>query len=110
MTNMNNDNKVLELQQIEQSLQNLLSKRENLNNQLREVDEALKNLKNSDENYKIVGNIMVKRDKEDLIKELNDKKESIIVKIKNIEKHEDLLKKRSNEIQQQLLKDLKNKG
>ena len=97
---------VRELQKNEESLQNLMSKRENLKLELSEINEALDNLKSSDESYKIIGDIMVKMKRDELIDDINQRKESIEVKIKNIKKHEEILKNRSKEVQQELVRNM----
>ena len=48
----------------------------------------LKELEKSNTAYKIVGNIMVSSDKEELLKELNSKKEVVELRIKTLEKQE----------------------
>ena len=82
------EQKIEQLQRIEQSLQNILMQKQQFQSQTIEIESALNEIKNSEENYKIIGNIMVKANKEDLEKDLNQKKELVELRIKTLEKQE----------------------
>ena len=76
--------KIARLQLIEQELQSFLMQKQNFQAQLMEIESALKELDTSDEAYKIVGNIMIKSKKDDLVKDLKSKKEMVELRIKTI--------------------------
>ena len=104
------EQKIEQIQLIEQNLQNILGQKQNFQAQLLEVENALEELnKSKDKIYKIVGSIMVLSEKNDVEKYLNSKKEIMELRIKNLEKQEDKLKEKVNEFQQEVLKELKNK-
>ena len=104
------EDKIEQLSIIEQNLQVLSSQKQNLQAQLLEVENALEELfKSKDKVYKIVGSIMVLAEKTNLEKDLNSKKEIIDLRIKNFEKQENKIKEKMNQVQQEVLKDLKKK-
>jgi prefoldin beta subunit len=100
------EQKIEQLQRIEQSLQNILMQKQQFQSQQIEIESALNEIKNSEENYKIIGNIMVKANKEDLEKELNQKKELVELRIKTIEKQEKETKEKANKIQTEVMKEM----
>lgn len=102
------EEKISKLQLIEQNTQNLLIQKQVFQSQLLEIENALKELENTKQNpYKIVGNIMVLSKREDVQKDLKSKKEIIELRIKNIEKQEEKLKKEAKDIQTEVLKEVK---
>jgi len=100
--------KLKELQLLEQNSQQYVMQRQQYQSQLVEIESALKELKSTKESYKIVGNIMVKTDKEELEKELTKKKEMFELRIQTFEKQEQKLKDKAKELQKDVLKDMKN--
>ena len=99
---------IRELQLIEQNLSNLLMQKQNFQARLIENENALKEIdKTTKETYKILGTIIVAVDKGELQKEINEEKEIIKLRIKNIEKQENKLKEHAEELQKEVLKNLK---
>lgn len=74
-----------------------------------EVESALKEVKKGKDAYKIIGNVMVKAEKKDLQKDLEQKKEMLDIRIKNIEKQEERLKDKASKIQEEVMKEMKEK-
>ena len=108
--NKETENKIAQLQMLEQNIQNFLVQKQTFQTQLIEVDNALEELdKSKDKSYKIIGAIMVAADKEDLKKELNSKKEILYLRIKSIEKQENQLKEKASSLQSEVLNQIKNK-
>ncbi|MCX6711842.1 MAG: prefoldin subunit [Candidatus Woesearchaeota archaeon] len=101
------EQKIAELQLLEQNLQNFILQKQTFQAQFLEVDNALNELNNSKEAYKIIGPIMVHSTTEELKKDLNSKKEILNLRIKNIEKQEDKLKEKADSIQSEVLKQIK---
>lgn len=95
------------LQNIEQSLQTIILQKQSFQTQLIEIDSALNELKTKESAYKIVGNIMVSSKKEDLVKELEDKKEKVNLRIQNLEKQEKSLKTKAEQMQKEVMEKLK---
>ena len=107
----NNAKKSLELiQMYEQSLQSLLSQKQNFSIQLSEFQSALSEIEKTDKAYKIVGNIMIADDKEKIKKEVSDKKEMYEIRIKSIEKQEDKIREKISEAQKEVMKGVNEKN
>ena len=101
--------KIQQLQMIEQGMQNFLMQKQQFQQQLVEVDSALSELEKTDSAYKIVGNIMVGADKEELKKDLQKKKEMIELRIKTVEKQESQMKDKAESMQSEVMEGLKSK-
>ena len=101
------EQKISQLQLLEQNAQNFLMQRQQFQAQLSEIESALNELKDAKQSYKIVGNIMVDSSKEDLEKDLKKKKEVIELRIKNIEKQEESIKEKQKKIQEEVLSKIK---
>ena len=103
-----NARKIQELQMLEQNLQNFLIQKQAFQFEENEIINASEELKTSEGDvYKIVGQIMIKSQKNDLEKELKSKKELIQLRLKNIEKQEGLLREKALKLRDELLKELK---
>ncbi|MEK6861466.1 MAG: prefoldin subunit beta [Nanoarchaeota archaeon] len=102
---------IQQLQLIEQNLQNFMMQRQNFQMQLLEIENALKELENTkDKPYKIVGNLMVQVEKDDVKKDLNSKKEIIELRIKNLERQEGKLREKADDIQKSIMRELQKNG
>jgi len=99
--------KISQLQMLEQSMQNFMVQKQQFQQQLVEINSALKELKDAESSYKIVGNVMVAAKKEDLSKDLEEKKKMVELRIQTIEKQEKQLKEKASDMQGQVLKNLK---
>lgn len=64
--------------------------------------EELKKAKDKEEVFKIVGPVLVKSTKSELIKELGEKKETAELRLKSLEKQEEMLRKKLEENQKKL--------
>lgn len=75
-----------------------------LKSRLLEIEKTLKELEKSEEDYvfKAMGNILFRTTKEEVIKELNDEKEVIEIKLKEFERKEKLLRERAKSLERQL--------
>lgn len=98
---------IARLQMLEQNVQAISVQKQQFQSQLIEIESALKELKTSPAAFKIVGNIMVSADKVELEKDLNQKKELIDVRVKNLEKQEKQFKDKTKQVQEEVLKSLK---
>ena len=101
------EQKIGQLQMFEQSLQNFLGQKQQFQVQLVEVESALSELGNTDKAYKIVGNIMVETDKNELKSDLQSKKEMLELRIKTMEKQETQVRERASKLQSEILKQIK---
>jgi prefoldin beta subunit len=107
--NKDTEQKIQQLQLLEQNMQQLAGQRQQIHSQLLELESALTELKDSKESYKIIGNIMIKTEKADLNKDLNSKREMIDLKIKSIEKQEKQFKDKASSLQAEVMKSLQAK-
>ena len=102
--NLDAENKVQELQILEQGLQNLIMQKQAIRAELNEIANALEELgKTNEEAYKIMGGIMLKADKSSLIKELSEKKNLFDLRISAIEKQEKIIKEKAEKLQKELI-------
>ena len=87
MVEENNEQEYLVLQQ---QLRNVVLQKEALKIQVNEIESALEELKKTEEEtvYKVVGNVMVKKKKDEVEKELNEIKEDSELKISSLENFE----------------------
>lgn len=102
------EKKIMELQLLEQNLQNSLMQKQHFQTELLETENALKEIVKAKEAYKIVGNIMISSKKEDLKKELNERKKIIDLRLKTLEKEESKLKEKTTTLQKEVIGEIKN--
>lgn len=100
--------KINQLQLLEQNISNLSFQKQNFQAQLTEVESALDELKNTQGLvFKIVGPMMIHSTKDKLEKELNEKKEIILLRIKTLEKQENQIQKKAKNLQEEVVKEIK---
>lgn len=98
-----NPQKIQELQFLEQNIQNLFFQKQSIQAELSEINSALKEIEKSDEDvFKIVGQLMIKSNKENVKKELSDKKKLFDKRIEEIDKQEKTLLKKLEESRKDL--------
>ena len=98
-------NMVAQLQQLQQQLQTVVTQKAQLDLLVKETEEAIREVEESKQDsslFKAVGNVLVKVEKEKLLKELQEKKETYEIRIKTLERQEEKLKERVTEIQKKL--------
>ena len=91
----------------EHNIKNLMNKKQNFQLQLSEVDDAMKEIESEKAAYKIVGNIMVKKNSEDLKKDLEQMKQMIEIRMKTIEKQENKMKEEKKDLQEKVMSNMK---
>ena len=101
------EQKIGQLQMFEQSLQNFLGQKQQFQVQLVEIESALNELENTEKAYKIVGNIMVEADKNELKLDLQSKKEMLEIRIRTMEKQELQVREKASKLQSEILKKIK---
>lgn len=107
MAEKETEEKLNQLQLLEQNMQNFLLQKQNFQAQLLEVESALGELEKTDSAFKIVGNIMVASEKNALKKDLEQKKEMLEIRIKNLEKQEEKIKEKASKTQAEVLEKIK---
>src|SRR3989344_125065 len=96
------EEKIEEIQLLEQSLQSLLQQKQRFQNEQIEIENALNELnKTKSKPYKIINGIMFEAEPEDL------KKEVIDIRIKSINKQEQEKRKKAEILQKEVLKGIK---
>ncbi len=101
-------NKIAQFQHMQQQIQVLSSQKFQLEAQLRDTERAIAELEKAASDtpiYKTVGSLMVKaEDKESVSKELSEKKETLDVRIKALDRQEKHLMEKYQALQQELTK------
>ena len=104
------EEKIQEMQLIEQNLQNLLFQKQAFQLELSENEAALKELQRSGEDvFKIIGNLMIKTDKSKTLEDLENKKKLLELRFKSLKKQEDTLTSQLEKIREEFLKASKKK-
>jgi len=106
---MKTEEKIQNLQAMERGLQQLLLQKQTFQAQLMEIESAQEEIKKSDTVYKIVGNIMLKADRQSMEKELKEKNETLNLRIKNIEKQEESAREKAKKLRGEVLEEIKDK-
>lgn len=100
--------KLQEFQILEQNLQNIFLQKQAFQVELNETQDAAKEVSSSsDEVYKIIGNIMVKAKKAELVKELEEKKDILNLRLKSLNNQEKILSEKMEKSREELEKELK---
>jgi prefoldin beta subunit len=95
-------NMIAQLQTIQQQLQMVVSQKVQLESALKEIENAIQEVEKTSEDtpiYKSVGTVLVKTKRGDILKELNEKKETIEVRIRALSRQEEKLRERLQELQ-----------
>lgn len=106
---MNDDTKekINQLQALEQNINSIIGQKQQFQAQQLEVDNALSQVKSTKKVYRIIGNIMVASNKDDVNKELSDKSEIVELRLKTLEKQEQKLRDQASSLQKEVLKEMK---
>jgi len=103
-------NQLQQLQQLQQQFEMVVQQRLQIDIKLKETQNALDEMNKIDEStpvYKSVGNLIVKTEKEDVVKELQEEKETLEVRKKALESQEKRLKEKIEELQNKIQEALK---
>jgi prefoldin beta subunit len=98
-------NQLAQLQQIQQQAQALMQQKGQVEMGLRETERALEELKKTEDGavvYKAAGELLVKANKEEVLKDLEEKKDSLDVRLKSLARQEERIQSRFNQLQEQL--------
>lgn len=99
-------NKIMQFQQLQQQIQMLSSQKFQLDSQLRDTEKAISELKKAPDDapiYKSVGGLFVRAEaKEGVETELIEKKETLDVRIKTLDRQEKHLMEKYQALQQEL--------
>ncbi len=98
--------KVNQLQLLQQNLHSISMQKQQIESQLTELNSALTEIKTTDKSYKILGKMMIAASKEDLSKDLQEKKDVAEIHLKNFASQEDKLKEQMESLQKEVMKEL----
>ena len=102
--------RLLRLQQLQQTLQGVLTQKQQLELGLNEVEQALSELeKLTDASviYKSIGSLLVKSKKTEVTTELNERKDLLNMRINVLGKQEERLRTQVKDLQEKLQRDLR---
>ena len=101
-------NQIAQFQQVQQQLQQILNQKFRMEAQLKEMDLTIDELKKTPLDspvYKNVGALMIKvSDREGLLKEIEDDKETAEVRVKSLDRQEKMLREKYALMQDQISK------
>ncbi|MEN7981880.1 MAG: prefoldin subunit [Nanoarchaeota archaeon] len=102
---MEQNNSIQEMQMIEQNLQNILMQKQAFQMEFSETQGSLKEVKESnDEVFKIVGQFMIKTNRDKITEELTNKEKIIDLRIKSLEKQEATFSEQLTKLRDKALK------
>ena len=102
--------RLLKLQQLQQTIQGVLAQKQQLEMQLSEVEEALNELEKMNETaviYKSIGALLVKSQKNTVTEELKERKELLTMRVDVLTKQDDRLRTQAKDLQEKLQQDLR---
>jgi prefoldin beta subunit len=102
--------RLLRLQQLQQTLQGVLAQKQQLELELTEVEQALSELEKLVDPaviYKSVGSLLVKSEKAKVTVELNERKELLNMRVNVLGKQEERLRIQVKDLQEKLQQDLR---
>ncbi|MEM4699809.1 MAG: prefoldin subunit beta [Candidatus Nezhaarchaeales archaeon] len=106
-------NKLLQLQESQERLRALVIRRQQFELELREVQRALEELEKLSPDapvYKTVGSLLFLADRNKTMSELQDRKETLELHIKTLERQESLARKQVEELRQKIAQSLSAMG
>ena len=102
--------RLLRLQQLQQTLQGVMSQKQQLEMQLGEVEQALGELEKLNETaiiYKSIGALLIKSEKEKVTTDLTERKELLKMRVEVLTKQDDRLRTQVKDLQEKLQRDLR---
>ena len=102
--------RLLRLQQLQQTLQGVLTQKQQLELELTEVEQALDELEKLTDKttiYKSIGSLLVKSERGKVTTDLNERKELLDMRINVLGKQEERLRSQVKELQTKLQRDLR---
>jgi len=102
--------RLLRLQQLQQTLQGVMAQKQQLTLQLTEVEQAASELEKLTETaviYKSIGALLVKSEKDKVTTELTERKELLKMRVDVLGKQETRLRTQAKDLQEKLQQDLR---
>jgi len=99
--------KIQELQLLEQNFQNILMQKQAFQMELNETETSLSEVsKTKEEIYRITGQIMLRAEKNEIEKELKEKRDIISLRLKSIDKQENSLKDKLEKLKEEVTQEI----
>jgi prefoldin beta subunit len=101
--------RLLRLQQLQQTLQSVLAQKQQVEIELTEIDQALSELQKMTDDaviYKAIGSLLVKAEKTKITADLNERKELLNTRATVLGKQEERLRPQIKDLQTKLQQDL----
>jgi len=100
----NQENKIQELQMLEHNLQNILMQKQAFQLEISETSSAIKEIEKSNSDvYKIIGQLMIKKDSKEIKEELKNKERLMKLRIGNLNKQEISITEQADKIREEIL-------
>lgn len=106
-------NQLLQLRQLQQQAQSVALQKSQVDSLLHETEGAISELEKigpDDTVYRAAGTILIKAKRDEVMASLAEKKETYSLRLKTLERQEERIKKRAEELQQQIQQSLKTAG
>jgi prefoldin beta subunit len=102
------NNQMQEMQVLEQNLHNLMLQKQTFQIELSETKSALGEIeKTSDDVFKLIGQLMIRSEKSKIKEELLNKQKILDLRINAIQKQENSLGQRAEDLREKLMKNMK---
>jgi prefoldin beta subunit len=101
-----NEENINKLNMLEQNLRQFMQQKQALQAQVLEFESALSEL-TDDDSYKLVGNILVKKDPKKLREEIEDEMKKTSETLKNLEVQESKVRDKAESLRKELMEDMK---
>lgn len=102
--------RLLRLQQLQQTLQGLVNQKQQLEMQLNEVEQAVGELEKLTETaviYKSIGALLIKSEKEKVTTDLTERKELLKMRVEVLTKQDERLRTQVKDLQEKLQRELR---
>lgn len=97
------EEKIEEIQNVERNLQAILMQKQTIQVEVNEASNAVEEVKKSKEEvYKVIGNIMLRSSPEEILKELEEKKKLLNLRLGAIEKQEKILETKAEKLKEEI--------
>jgi len=99
--------KLEEFEVLRQTYLALIYQKQKIEEELLEVDNAireLENLKDEDKVFVMIGNVLIRKEKNSVLEELKEKKDILNIRIKSLDRQESQLKERLTNLQNEIEK------
>ncbi len=102
-----NEEKINKLNMLEQNLRQFMQQKQSFQAQILEFDSALSELDDKDA-YKLVGNILVKKDPKILKEGIQKEKSAVSENLKGLEAQETRIRSKAESLRKELMEEMKN--